>query len=127
MTADLTNAGLFGIAVAVLYAAKKYMVRTEIRKISNATGHALQQDSLIYRAAEAFAAGQPAEEVRQMLTGSFQLSEEQNDRLLELALPHRGQPDGGYASFLKAANDVLGTEIYQGAANLNEAEPIPTA
>lgn len=127
MTADLTNAGLFGIAVAVLYTAKKYIVRTEIRKISKTQEHALQQDSLIFKAAEAFSAGQPAEAVRQMLTGSFQLSEEQNDRLLELALPYRGQPDGGYAGFLKAANDVLGTEIYQGAVILKEAEAVPTA
>lgn len=106
-------AGIMCIVWVVFYAARKITFRLELIRSSQESGALQYEDSEIYKAAQAFASGRPADEVKQRLSGSYQLNSGDAERIIAAALPNRADPDGGYGAFLQAVNDVLGGEVYR--------------
>ncbi|SET11800.1 hypothetical protein [Paenibacillus sp. NFR01] len=105
--------GLMCTVLVVLYAARKITFRLELIRSSQEIGALPYEDSAIYKAAQAFASGRPADEVKQGLSGSYQLNPGDAERIIAAALPNRADVDGGYGAFLQAVNDVLGGDVYQ--------------
>ncbi|MDY8047481.1 hypothetical protein [Paenibacillus polymyxa] len=67
---------------------------------------------MMSKAAQKFALGTPVDEIREILTNSYELDENQVEETMLLALPHRNDTDGRYLAFIKAVNRVLGQEVY---------------
>ncbi|ADO56573.1 hypothetical protein [Paenibacillus polymyxa] len=109
MNEILTIAGLILLVLAVLFSVKKIYDFIDMQKV-------IQRDTYenydIYRAAQKFAFGTPVDEIREILTNSYELDDKQIEETMLLALPHRTDTDGGYLAFIKAVNRVLGQDIY---------------
>ncbi|QDY82607.1 hypothetical protein FQU75_03890 [Paenibacillus polymyxa] len=109
MNEILTMTGLILIVLVVLYSVKKIY---DFIDMQNMIQRDIYENYEIYRAAQKFAFGTPVDEIREILTNSYELDDNQIKETMLLALPHRTDPDGGYLAFIKAVNWVLGQEIY---------------
>ncbi|MCE3202749.1 hypothetical protein [Paenibacillus sonchi] len=105
----LRNTGLISILLVVLYSIKKLYDVADMRK---AEMQGCYENKDIYKAARKFAQGAPEDEVREILSGSYELDGRQIEQTMLLALASRQDRDGGYAAFLKAVNQVLGEDRY---------------
>ncbi|MBY9078112.1 hypothetical protein KIH86_06330 [Paenibacillus sp. HN-1] len=101
--------GLIALIAAVLYLAKRFWDNLSLKKL---TEGGIYEDRIVYQAAEQFAKGVPADRIRELLLTSYQFNEAMAQDTLRIALPHRNDLDGGYHSFLQAANQVLGDDVY---------------
>ncbi|MBP1312446.1 hypothetical protein JOD82_005592 [Paenibacillus sp. 1182] len=109
MNEILTIAGLISIVLAVLYFVKKIYDFIDLQKL---TRKDIYENYDIYKAAQKFALGTPVDEIREILTNSYELDDNQVEETMLLALPHRHDTDGGYLAFIKAVNRVLEQEVY---------------
>ncbi|APB75878.1 MULTISPECIES: hypothetical protein [Paenibacillus] len=109
MNEILTSAGLISIVLAVLYSVKKIYDFIDLQKV---TRKDIYENYDIYKAAQKFALGTPVDEIREILTNSYELDDNQVEETMFLALPHRNDTDGGYLAFIKAVNRVLEQEVY---------------
>lgn len=105
----LTTVGLILILLAVLYSAKKIYEYFDMRKVTRKDCY---ENYDIYKAAQEFALGSPADKIKEILTNSYELDDKQIEETMFLSLPHRNDTDGGYRAFIKAVNQVLGQEVY---------------
>ncbi|MNI02574.1 hypothetical protein D3C73_554560 [compost metagenome] len=105
----LRNTGLISILLVVLYSIKKLYDVADMRK---AGMQGWYENKEIYKAARMFAQGAPDDEIKGILSGSYELDDRQIGQAMLLALASRQDRDGGYAGFLKAVNQVLGEDRY---------------
>ncbi|BCG58771.1 hypothetical protein [Paenibacillus sp. URB8-2] len=105
----LTTVVLILILLAVLYSAKKIYDFIDKQKVTRAGYY---EDYGIYKAAQMFANGAPADEIREILSNSYEFDDGRIEQTMLLALPHRNDSDGGYSAFIKAVNQVLAEEVY---------------
>lgn len=103
MNSMLANIGLLAIAIFIIYSIKKIDGYIYDKK----TGTSLSDK--VYRAAKAFSQGESADDIRKILMNciDFDFDGEDIEEVLELALPHRTDDDGGYNAFVVAVNKVL--------------------
>ncbi|MGR6127496.1 hypothetical protein [Paenibacillus sp. SER-28] len=109
MNEILTIAGLISIVLPVLYSVKKKYDFIDLQKM---TRKDIYENYDVYKAAQKFALGTPVDEIREILTNSYELDENPVKGTMLLALSHRNDTDGGYLAFIKAVNRVLGQEVY---------------
>ena len=101
MNSILANIGLLEIAIFIIYSIKKIDGYIDDKK----TGTNLSDK--VYRAAKAFSQGESADDIRKILMNCIDFDGEDIEEVLELALPHRTDDDGGYNAFVVAVNKVL--------------------
>ncbi|MDF2926617.1 MAG: hypothetical protein K0R57_5531 [Paenibacillaceae bacterium] len=106
----LAAVGLISLLVSGLYVVKKWCGSHALRTLQT-TGY--YEDAGVYKAAEAFARGAPAETVEAMLDQSYEFDRRRIGQTLTLALPYRNSVDGGYRAFIQAVNQVLEEEVYR--------------
>ncbi|KYG97126.1 hypothetical protein ABEW24_24480 [Paenibacillus jamilae] len=109
MNEILTIAGLISIVLPVLHFVKKIYDFIDLQKV---TRKDIYENYDVYKAAQKFALGTTVDEIREILTNSYELDENQVEETVLLALSHRNDTDGGYLVFIKAVNRVLGQEVY---------------
>lgn len=98
--------GLCSIALGVLYILKLYANK-------RVEASAFVEDQKVYEAARLFAQGASHNEIKELLLKCIDLDEEDIEEILSLSENCKSD-DGGYNSFLKAVNKVLGEDIYWG-------------
>lgn len=113
MQVFLRVAAMLCAVAVVLYVTKKMTAHYEMIKLSKLLMLGYYEDPVIYKAAHAFAAGESAENIRQIMSSSYEFDINRIDRTFTLALPHRTDGDGGYVAFIRAVNQVLGEEVYR--------------
>jgi len=69
-------------------------------------------DEKVYKAARLFAQGASNEEVMKIILRCIDFDEEDAEEILSFAEKHRSDDDGGYSSFLKSVNKILGEDVY---------------
>ncbi|MNC15122.1 hypothetical protein D3C76_196510 [compost metagenome] len=105
----LRNTGLISILLAVLYSIKRIYDVADMRKVQMQGSY---ENKDIYKAARKFADGAPEDEIRGILSGSYELDDRQIEQTMLLALASRQDRDGGYEALIQAVNQVLGVERY---------------
>ncbi|WP_058304295.1 hypothetical protein [Gorillibacterium timonense] len=115
MNEGLHILGLLCIILTVLYAAKRIAVRLEVQRLSKGWGQRHYEENAVYRAARLFAAGGSAEELKRLLSDSYQFDSAKVEQILSLSYSGRVDHDYAYVNFIKAVNDVLGEEVYRAA------------
>lgn len=105
----LRNIGWVSVLTVLLVMIKQRYRRLELLSVRDCD----YVNSGVYAAAAKFAGGAPAGEVQELLAASFEFSPQEIERIIDWALPHRVEPDGGYGAFLQGINRVLGMEIYR--------------
>lgn len=105
----LRNIGLVSVLTVVLVMIQKAYRRLELLRVQDCS----YENSGVYAAAAKFAGGAAAGEVRAQLAASFEFNRQEIERIVDWALPHRMEPDGGYGAFLQGVNRVLGQEVYR--------------
>lgn len=101
------NIGLVTVLTALLVLIKRKYDRVYLQQ------EGCYEDSTVYAAADKFANGATAGEVRDILATCFEFDKKGTEEILALALPHRIEQDGGYGAFIQAVNKVLGDDIYR--------------
>jgi len=97
----LMQLGIMTVAMAIIYLIKKIDDYYDDKK----TGSELSDK--VYRAARVFAEGGTELKVRSILINSIDFDSEDIDKILELAIQHRTDSDGGYRAFLDSVYQVL--------------------
>lgn len=105
----LRNIGLVSVLTVLLVVVQKAYRRLELLRVQDCS----YENSGVYAAAAKFAGGAAAGEVQALLAASFEFNRQEAERIVDGALPHRVEPDGGYGAFLQGVNRVLGEEVYR--------------
>ncbi|WP_340023440.1 hypothetical protein MHI24_31215 [Paenibacillus sp. FSL K6-1096] len=105
----LRNIGLVSVVTVLLVLIQKAYRRLELLRVQECS----YENSGVYAAAAKFAGGAAAGEVQELLAASFEFNRQEIERIVNWALPHRMEPDGGYDAFLQGVNRVLGKEVYR--------------
>jgi 3-deoxy-D-manno-octulosonate 8-phosphate phosphatase KdsC-like HAD superfamily phosphatase len=102
----LANVGLLAIAFVVIYAYKK------IQDYYYFKHSAFYENERIYEAAHEFVRGVSVNDIKAILASCLDFDEEDAEKILSQALPHRTDKDGGYGAFIRSVNKVLGEDVY---------------
>lgn len=98
----LSNIGLLAIGFVIICSYGKVLDYYDLKRPK------LYASEIVNRAAEIFAEGASAEEIKVILTSCVEIDEEEVEKIIEQSLPHRNDKDGGYRFFIKSVNKVLG-------------------
>lgn len=109
----LRMSGTIGLGLILINAAKKGFAYLENNHISRSLAEEFYEDCGIYKAARAFEREEPAEEVKRLLSLSYQLNAGQIDQVLNLAMSAGNGQKGRYEAFIRSINQVLGKEVYR--------------
>lgn len=104
MNSILIDIGILAIFCIIVYLCKQgfeYLRRP-----------VLYESDKVYLAAEIFSSGAALNEVEALLNNCIEFDEADSVNVLNLALPHREDTDGGYSGFLHSVNIVLGHKTY---------------
>lgn len=106
MDSFLENVGILAIAFLVVYIYKKILEWYDYKRSG------FYEDEKVYKAADEFAHGSPSDDIKAILSGCFDFDEESAERIISLANSRKNHRDGGYRAFIRAANKVLGADVY---------------
>lgn len=102
----LKDFGLLAIFFIIAYGYKK------IKDYYDLKWSGLHENGKVYLAAGKFARGAPDEGVRAALENCPEFKEQDVEKILSRAIPHRTDKDGGYRAFLRSVNRAVGEELY---------------
>ncbi|MFA6308888.1 MAG: hypothetical protein WC677_03985 [Clostridia bacterium] len=102
----LENIGIFAIFFLILFIFKKiseyYCFKHSI----------YYEDDKVYKAAKEFASEASLEDVKNILADCIDFDEEDVEEILSQESSYRKDKDGGYITFLKCVNNILGKKVY---------------
>ncbi|MCR6547143.1 hypothetical protein NVS47_16775 [Dehalobacterium formicoaceticum] len=106
MESFLANIGILAIAFVIIYIYQKMLEWHDSKQSS------FYEDKKVYQAADEFAHGASSNEVKALLTACYALDEGDMEKIMSMSMPHKADKDGGYRSFIRSVNHVLGEDIY---------------
>ncbi|EPR10564.1 hypothetical protein [Ruminiclostridium papyrosolvens] len=106
MESFLANVGLISIVIVIIFGYKK------IRDYYYFNHSGFYENEKVYKAAEEFVYGASSSDVKAILKGCFDLSEEDAEEILSRSASHKNDKDRGYSAFIKSVNKLLGEEVY---------------
>lgn len=106
MHSFLENFGLLAIFFVVVYGYKKILEHYDWKRMG------LHENKRVYQAADEFVHGARTEDVKAILDTCFEFDEEDVEKILSGAIPHRTDKDGGYRAFIRSVNKAVGDELY---------------
>ena len=105
MSGFLGNVGFLAIGFVIICGYGKILDYYDLKRTN------LFVSDKVYAAADKFAKGASFEEVKAILTGSYEIDEEDAKEIIAQSLPHRKDRDGGYRAFIKSVSKILDENI----------------
>ena len=106
MDGFLVNVGILAIAFVIVYIYKKVLEWHELKYSG------FYEDEKVYKAADKFVEGAPADEVKAILGECYSINKTDIEKIMSMAIHGRTDKDGGYRIFIRSVNQVLGEDIY---------------
>jgi hypothetical protein len=113
MDGFVTKVGIISISFLIIFIIKKTDDYFYNKRSYGFGGNSIYiADGKVFKAARAFSKGDSNEEVKELLLNCINFDEEDASEILSISEKHKMDVDGGYSSFLKAVNKMLGEEVY---------------
>ncbi|HEY5584854.1 MAG TPA: hypothetical protein VIK78_10235 [Ruminiclostridium sp.] len=113
MEGFFAEAGIFLITFFIIFIIKKINDYSYNKRSDGFGENSIYiLDKKVFKAAREFAKGASNEEIEKSLLKCIDFDEEDADEILSMAEKHKSDIDGGYSSFLKDVNKILGEEVY---------------